>query len=73
MICRKYIDFNTLKGDSWISRRFYLLPSLNFKYDRNSINTNNEDSYCKEFSITFEFLFIYISIDLSWDEHNNLN
>lgn len=69
MTIRKYINWNTLKGDSWIGWRFYILPSLNLRYDKNEING---EGYIKELWLSFDFLFCTFALIFSWSPHKQL-
>ncbi len=70
---RTYIQWNTLKGDSWTRYYFNILPTLLLSYDKNSFSMSpGEDLYHKELTISLDFLWLSFNIYFSWDIHQGL-
>lgn len=66
-----YINWNSLKHkfDTDTVRRFSLLPELSIYYDSKGFFTfgYNDNEWCKELSIEFNFMFVRICYTFWWN------
>lgn len=69
MIIRNFINWNTLRADSWIGWRFNITPSISIRYDKNEIC---EEEYIKSLWVSFDWLCITCNLTFEWDKHKIL-